>query len=625
MNQTKSSKRIAVLYGSETGNAQDFASILSYKLHRLHLPHIISSLGNYKPQDVLDCRSLFIICSTTGQGELPRNALEASHGINKKNTLWSFLKKRNLPKDFLNHVNVSFLGLGDSSYPKFNYAIRKLHKRIVSQLGARELFDRLEADEQCIAGSNKGSGASIEAVYFEYEKRVLQYLRETYPTRKVNGQLIKRTEFPADAYLEPSSYLSLTGNAENGTQEKVSFEGDEEVNFGTVKINQRITHPEHFQDVRKFVFGGEKTHNYGPGDTVSIYPCNSDESVQQFLELQPHWKEIAEKPLELSHGIPSNLKDGGFVQPLTLKNLLKYHCDIMSIPRTSFFMKVWTFATDVGRLEGGEEQLEQQREKLRQFATDEDMQDLFDYCNRPRRSLLEVLHDFQSLKLPWEFALDYLPIIKPRLFSISSGPDEADIELTIAIVKYKTILRRIRTGICTDFIAHLSHSDRFRYKLQNNNLFSNKNLQEKPMILISPGVGIAPMMSLIRSDVSKRMLLFFGNRMMERDFLYRDTLEAWNKSGRISLFTCFSRDPKNSPGFKYVQDRLWDMGETIAKLIHGQDATIYVCGSSNKMPIQVRITILEILKKWVNFEDDEAAGRYLKELEMNDRYLQETW
>ena len=145
------------------------------------------------------------------------------------------------------------------------------------------------------------------------------------------------------------------------------------------------------------------------------------------------------------------------------------------------------------------------------------------------------------------------------------------------------------------------------------------------MILISPGVGIAPMMSLIRSDVSKNLKLFFGNRMMERDFLYKEILQDWDKEERITLYTCFSRDPKNSPKFKYVQDILWSIGEFIAKLIHDQGATIYVCGSSNKMPIQVRITILEILKKWVNFEDEDAAIRYMKDMEKDDRYLQETW
>lgn len=622
MVKAKVSKRIAILYGSETGNAQDFAFILSHKLHRLHFAHTLSSLGDYNTPDILECRHLFIICSTTGQGELPRNALEASHGKNRSSTLWSFLRRKDLPADLLNHVSVSFLGLGDSSYPKFNYAIRKLHERIVNQLGAKEPYNRLEADEQCMLGSNKGTGAGIESVYFEFERKALDNLCEIYPTRKVDGEIVKREELPADVYLRPDSSL-LIESEDNIQSRSVSFKGDEFVRVGSVERNQRITHAEHFQDVRQFIFKGAEVEKYGPGDTVSIFPCNTDKSVDQFLELQPHWKPIADKLLTFSDKAPSI--EGGLVQPLTLRNLLKYHCDIMSIPRASFFKKVWTFATDMSRLERGIEQMNQQREKLHQFGADEDMQDLFDYCNRPRRSILEVLQDFMSLKLPWEFALDFLPTIKPRYFSISSGPNCSSIELTVAIVRYKTILRKIRKGLCTDFIAKLSPGDQFRYKVQNNHLFEDEKLRDRPMILVSPGVGIAPMMSLIKAKISHKIMLFFGNRFMEKDFLYKDLLQKWERTNRITLFSCFSRDRENSPEFKYVQDRLWAIGDTIAKLLVEENAIFYLCGSSGKMPTQVRITLLEILKKWGNFETDKAACDYLKLLEKNDRYLQETW
>ena len=126
------------------------------------------------------------------------------------------------------------LGLGDSSYPKFNYGIRKLHQRIVTQLGANELFDRLEADDQAMAGSNKGTGLGIESVYFEYEKKVLSFLLSKYPNRKVNGQIIKREELDPEVYLEPASYLQLSDEHANEkfTSTKVIFEGDESLKVG---------------------------------------------------------------------------------------------------------------------------------------------------------------------------------------------------------------------------------------------------------------------------------------------------------------------------------------------------------------------------------------------------------
>ncbi|CAI4053798.1 NAPDH-dependent diflavin reductase SKDI_16G3120 [Saccharomyces kudriavzevii IFO 1802] len=622
------SKKIVILYGSETGNAHDFATILSHRLHRLHFPHTFCSIGDYNPQDILKCKYLFIICSTTGQGELPRNA-NVSSKRGRPLTLWSFLKKKNLPSNLLNHIQTAMLGLGDSSYPKFNYGIRKLHQRLVIQLGANEIFDRLEADDQAMAGSNKGTGLGVESVYFEYEKKALNFLLKKFPNRRFGDEIIKREELDPEIYLEPMSYLQVANKDfnEDVSKTKIEFRGDESMKSGRVSANKRITSEDHFQDIRLFQFSNfdkilEET--YEPGDTAAIYPCNTDEDVSRFLANQSHWLEVADKPLIFTKGVPDDLKDGGLVKPLTLRNLVKYHCDFMSIPRSSFFLKTWTFAMDVTKMERGQEQLDDQREKLRQFATDQDMQDLYDYCNRPRRSILEVLEDFLSVKLPWKYVLDYMPIIKPRYYSISSGPEDPNIELTVAVVKYKTILRKIRRGICTNYIARLQEGEKVRYKLQNNHIVK-KEFLNKPIILVGPGVGLAPLLSVIRAGISEDMRLFFGCRFKDKDYIYKDILEDWSSKGRIALYTSFSRDSENSPGVRYVQDYLWKLGKEITDLVINRDAVFFLCGSSGKMPIQIRLTFIEMLKKWGGFRDEDAAKKYLKEMEKFDRYIQETW
>ena len=626
--------KIAILYGSETGNTEDFAKILSYKLQRLHYPHTLSTFGDFNPKDIIGTRYLFVLCATTGQGELPRNCHEHSFLDWKNKTLWAFLKKKNLPSNFLEHVNVAFFGLGDSSYPKFNHAIRKLHTRMVGQLGAQELFDRLEADEQAMAGSNKGTGAGVESVYFEFEKRVLEFLAGKFPKRKVNGQSIERTAIDDSVYLQPKSYLSLeessaTDNITGHEQSALKFTNDSAIRYGRVALNKRITTEDHFQDVREFVFANTdatKSDQYEAGDTASVFPCNSDKAVQQFLDTQDHWLPMADKPLRFTNGIPDALKSGGVIEPLTLRNILKYHCDITCIPRTSFFMKVWMFATDVERMERGEGQLEQQRDKLKEFATDQDMQELYDYCNRPRRSILEVIEDFLSVRLPWEYCLDYLPLIRPRYYSISSQPNDRNVQLTVAIVKYKTMLRKIRTGICTDYIAHLNEGDVIRYNIHHNNLI-RKEYKKNPMILVSPGVGIAPLLSIIKEDPkqSSNLQLFVGCRFKDKDYLYEDTLEKWSADGRIALHPVFSRDRENSPDTKYVQDVLWKLGDFVTNLMVNENALFVLCGASGKMPIQVRLTVIEMLKKWGGFDSDAEATAYLKEMEKQDRYLQETW
>ena len=635
--------KIVILYGSETGNSQDFATILSQKLKRLHFANTLLPFGDFEPSDILKIKYLFILVSTTGQGALPRNVHENSNG--SKRTLWSLLKKKNLPETFLNHINVAFFGLGDSSYPQFNYAVRKLHNRVVNQLGANELFDRLEADEQGMAGSNKNTGSGVEAVYFEYEKKILSLLKSKYPKMKDSqGHRIERTEIDRSIYLEPNSYLKLVSNnisattVDNITQQNqpcVKFTGDDSVKFGKILVNKRLTSKDHFQDVRQFIFtdcdnSGTKPEYY-PGDTAMIYPCNSDNDVDAFLQNQDQWLPIADKLLEFTNGVPDSLRciGGGIVQPLTLRNLLKYHIDIKSIPRTSFFMKIWQFAIDVTRMERGEAQLNDQRDKLKEFAYDEDMQDLFDYCNRPRRSILEMLEDFPSLRLPWQFCLDYLPLIQPRSYSISSGPCDPNIELTVAIVKYKTILRTIRKGVCTTYMSQLCIGDRtLRYKIQNNNLIK-KEMFDHPMVLVGPGVGLAPLLSVIKmcdGNNQGKISLLYGCRFKDKDYLYGDLLQRWDQEGKIQLYPVFSRDREHSPDTKYVQDVLWKYGPQMTELLVKEKALFFLCGSSGRMPLQVRITIIEMLKKWGGFNDDDSSAKqFLKDMEKSRRYIQETW
>jgi sulfite reductase alpha subunit-like flavoprotein len=77
------------------------------------------------------------VLSTTGQGDIPGNAAE----------FWKNLLRKKLRPGCLGNVKFTIFGLGDSSYPRFNWAARKLHRRL-AQLGASEFFGPGEGDER---------------------------------------------------------------------------------------------------------------------------------------------------------------------------------------------------------------------------------------------------------------------------------------------------------------------------------------------------------------------------------------------------------------------------------------------------------------------------------------------
>jgi len=134
---TAFSRTALVLYGTETGNAQDIAYELAQCLERLHFVTVSGELDAIPLQDLIRHDLVVFAVSTTGQGDFPLNARK----------FWSNLLRKKLAATSLRRVRYGIVGLCDSSYPKFNLAARKLHKRL-QQLGADPLLDLCEADEQ---------------------------------------------------------------------------------------------------------------------------------------------------------------------------------------------------------------------------------------------------------------------------------------------------------------------------------------------------------------------------------------------------------------------------------------------------------------------------------------------
>ena len=89
----------------------------------------------------------------------------------------------------------------------------------------------------------------------------------------------------------------------------------------------------------------------------------------------------------------------------------------MSIPRRSFFALLWHF------VDPSTEDGEREQEKLMEFGSFDEPEELYDYANRPRRLILETLLEFENnLTIPVSYILDLFPLIRPRMFLIASCP-----------------------------------------------------------------------------------------------------------------------------------------------------------------------------------------------------------
>ena len=123
------SRIVTTLYGSQTGTAQDISEQIWRESKKFYFKGSVMAMDDYDVRKLIDEKVCVFVCSTTGQGDEPDNM--------KK--FWKFLLRKNLPADSLRNLHFGVVGLGDSSYSKFNFVAKRLHKRLI-QLGATPLL-----------------------------------------------------------------------------------------------------------------------------------------------------------------------------------------------------------------------------------------------------------------------------------------------------------------------------------------------------------------------------------------------------------------------------------------------------------------------------------------------------
>lgn len=423
----------------------------------------------------------------------------------------------------------------------------------------------------------------------------------------------------------------------------------------TIVSNDRLTPSTHWQDVRHITTEIPSYHPYVPGDVLTIYPKNFPTDVNEFLSVM-NWTSIADKPLRFAPSSPSTTPSSSFpiphvapTTPLTLRILLTNHLDIMSIPRRSFFAHLAHFTQD-----------EFQRDRLLEFTNPEYIDELYDYTTRPRRSILEVLQEFETVKIPWQRICSMIPAIRGRQFSIASAlnptaesENRTRIELLIAIVKYRTVIKRTRQGVCTRYVSALKPGQSITVTLQKGGLGVTKAETERPVVMIGPGTGVAPMRALtyqrkqwreesqltMPEKQGARDVLFFGCRNAESDYFFKDEWEQLKKDNvPLDVLAAFSRDQVGSDvtyleksvlinGQRqkvYVQDLVRQQSARVYEALATRNGIVYICGSSGKMPQAIREALIEAFQSHGSMEREDAEA-YLAGMEKSGRYKQETW
>ena len=231
------SKEVTILYGSQTGNAQALAKKAGKTLEGEGFQVTISSMSNFKPNNLKKVQNLLIIVSTHGEGDPPDNAF----------TFHEFLHGRRAPK--LDDLNFSVLSLGDSSYEFFCQTGREFDDRL-AELGGTRIYPRFDCD-------------------LDYDEPAVEWLEG------VLGSLSEAQGGSASHALAPTTTPQAVETAFSRTN-PFKAEVLENINLNGRGSNKETRHLELSLEGSGLMFE--------PGDSIGIYPENDLALVDMLLE-----------------------------------------------------------------------------------------------------------------------------------------------------------------------------------------------------------------------------------------------------------------------------------------------------------------------------------------------------
>ncbi|KIL32688.1 Sulfite reductase [Bacillus subtilis subsp. subtilis] len=265
-------KEVTVLYGSQTGNAQGLAENAGKQLEQSGFQVTVSSMSDFKPNQLKKVNNLLIVVSTHGEGEPPDNAL----------SFHEFLHGRRAPK--LEDLRFSVLALGDSSYEFFCQTGKEFDQRL-EELGGKRISPRVDCD-------------------LDYDEPAAEWLE---------GVLKGLNEAGGGSAAPAPAAASQTGESSYSRTNPFRAEVLENLNLNGRGSNKETRH------VELSLEGSGLT--YEPGDSLGVYPENDPELVELLL------KEMNWDPEEIV-----TLNKQGDVRPLKEALISHYEITVLTKP-----------------------------------------------------------------------------------------------------------------------------------------------------------------------------------------------------------------------------------------------------------------------------------------------------
>ena len=226
-----SAGKLTVLYGTESGNAEELADRSMKEAKKRGFKAVMKNMADITPADLVKEENLLVIVSTWGEGEAPETAVS--------------FHKAFMEEDIkLDKVKFSVCALGDTSYEQFCEIGKQFDARL-EKLGAKRVADRVDCD------------VDYEDSYSEWFAGAMKALAPAAPVASavapvacaVGVEYGKKNPFPSEVF--DNVLLNGEGSAKETIHVELSLEGS--------------------------------GLSYEPGDALAVQPTNCPQMVKDVI------------------------------------------------------------------------------------------------------------------------------------------------------------------------------------------------------------------------------------------------------------------------------------------------------------------------------------------------------
>ncbi|KZW03451.1 cytochrome P450 [Exidia glandulosa HHB12029] len=564
-------KPMHVFFGSNTGSCEMFAQRLANGAPAYGFRASLGTLDSMKGEIPTD--GPVIIITASFEGEPPDNAGQFVKSIEAA------------PNDSAPFADVRYavFGCGNRDWVHTYQRIPTLVDATLAAKGAQRLLVRGEAD---------AGGHGFFESFDEWESKLWPILVDACG---------------AIASEDPTAGLDVNISAPT---KRASTLRQEDAQLGTVVANKLLTKPG--------AIGSEKRHlefklpedmTYRAGDYLAILPTNPPSSVKRVLA---RFNLTPEQEISISSSTPTTLPVG---HPVNVSDLFSGYVELAQPATRKNIEALLRRAPDTGTT----------HDALVRFLAD-----YVPAVLEKRLSVLHLLEVYPDIDISLSAFLSMLPAMRVRQYSISSSPlwDPTRVTLTIGVLREAALgdSQELFQGVASTYLASLTPGDRVQMAVRPSAAaFHLPADPATPIVMFASGSGIAPMRGFMQERAEQKaagrevgkMLLFYGCRSPEYDFLYGDAeIASWISEGVVEVRPAFSRATERSEGCKYVQDRVLHDREDVIDAFR-QGAKLYTCGSI-RVAMGVKAACMRIIEDI--HKCDEHANSHDPELKTADDF-----